>query len=170
MPIKFLTGTSVFLQFGCSHSVHPVIDVLRVTFVFVLSYSIPFIELCEYLELGFVPRWNGDFLPRARRIFQKFGLKQDHEILACNNSVEPPQLAEFLVGLLAKKRYRAGLLQSLDDDFQNDLINGLSLRRAQARYWAAALNSIGPQLWAAIKRVGVIGILADYVRGKPGGA
>ncbi len=83
---------------------------------------------------------------------------------------DPPRLAEFFVGLLAKARYRASLLQCLEEDFRNDLAAGISLRRAKRRYWAAALNSIGPQLWAAIKRVGVIGIVADYVRGKLGGA
>lgn len=80
----------------------------------------------------------------------------------------PPGLAEFFVGLLSKKRYRNGLLQSLDEDFQNDLSAGVSLRRAQLRYWAAALNSTGPQLWAAVRRIGLIGIVADYIRAKLG--
>lgn len=84
------------------------------------------------------------------------------------HAIEPPRLAEFFVGLLVKKRYRDGLLQCLDEDFQNDLAADMSLRRAKRRYWAAALNSIGPQLWAAIKRVGLIGIVADYLRGKLG--
>lgn len=84
------------------------------------------------------------------------------------STVEPPRFAEFLVALLAKKRYRHGLLQNLDEDFQNDLAAGMTLRRAKRRYWAAALNSIGPQLWAAVKRFGLIGIVADYIRGKLG--
>ncbi|CCJ06505.1 Hypothetical protein BN69_1054 [Methylocystis sp. SC2] len=83
---------------------------------------------------------------------------------------EPPLFAEFLVGLFAKKRYRASLLQCLDEDFRNDIVSGISLRRAKWRYWAAAVHTIFPQLWAAIKRIGVIGIVADYVRGKLGGA
>lgn len=83
---------------------------------------------------------------------------------------DPPRLAEFFVGLLAKTHYRASLLQCLEEDFRNDLAADISLRRAKRRYWAAALNSIGPQFWAAIKRIGVIGVVADYVRGKLGGA
>ncbi|MGD9657198.1 MAG: hypothetical protein AB7U61_06095 [Methylocystis sp.] len=75
-----------------------------------------------------------------------------------------------MIGLLSKRRYRSGLLYSLNEDFQNDLADGISLSRAKHRYWAAALNSVAPQIWAAIKRFGVIGILADYVRGKLGGA
>lgn len=83
---------------------------------------------------------------------------------------EPPHLVEFLVGVFAKKRYRESLLQCLDEDFQKDINNGMSLRRAKWRYRAAAARTIFPQVCAAIKRVGVIGMLADYVRGKLGGA
>lgn len=99
-----------------------------------------------------------------------FRLLQKGTSVDAGQSVEPPRWAEFLVCLTAKKRHRAGLLHCLDEDFQNDLAAGISLRRANRRYWSAALNSIGPQLWAAIKRIGVIGIVADYVRGKLGGA
>lgn len=89
---------------------------------------------------------------------------------ASEYEIEPPRLAEFLVGLFAKKRYRNGLLQNLDEEFRDKLAAGISPRRAQMLYWAAAINSIGPQLWAAIKRVGVIGMVADYIRGRLGGA
>lgn len=75
-----------------------------------------------------------------------------------------PKFAEFLVGAVAKKRYRNSLLQSLDEDFRNDRAAGMSVRRARLRYWAASLNSIGPQLWAASKRIGLFGLLADYAR------
>ena len=60
--------------------------------------------------------------------------------------------------------------RGLDEDFQNDLADGMSLSRAKYWYWAATLRSIGPQLGAAMKRIGVIGIVADYVRGRLGGA
>ncbi len=84
--------------------------------------------------------------------------------------MEPPSLAEFIVGVLAKKPDRAGLLHCLYEDFQNDLAAGVSFRRAKLHYWSATIHSIGPQFCAWIKRIGVIGILADYVRGKLGGA
>jgi hypothetical protein len=77
---------------------------------------------------------------------------------------EPPILAEFLVGLCAKRRYRNGLLQNLEEKFESNLANGATIRRARRNYWAAALNSIGPQLLAAAKRVGIIGLIADYAR------
>jgi hypothetical protein len=77
---------------------------------------------------------------------------------------EPPILAEFLVGLCAKRRYRTGLLQNLEEDFESNLADGATVRRARRSYWAAALNSIGPQLLASAKRVGIIGLIADYAR------
>jgi hypothetical protein len=87
---------------------------------------------------------------------------------AISNSVdvqprpEPPSWAEFIVGLCVKKRYRNGLLQSLEEDFIKDIASGRSLRRARLRYWSAALRSVGPQLWAAIKRIGFIGAATEF--------
>lgn len=77
---------------------------------------------------------------------------------------EPPWLAESLVGLFAKKRYRNAILRDLAEDFDCDLASGMSLRRARRRYRAAALNSIGPQALAAIKRFGLVGLVFDYAR------
>jgi len=77
---------------------------------------------------------------------------------------DPPGGAEFLVGAFSKKRYRAALLQALSEDFGGDLAAGMSLRRARLRYWAAALNSIGPQMLAALKRIGVVGLVFDAAR------
>jgi hypothetical protein len=162
MPIKFLTGTIVFIQWGMPHSVNTMFDVLRACLVFIFAYSVPVVELFEYREFGFVARWEGDFLPRTRRLLQRLSVSEGTD--ARGDGIEPPRLAEFLVGALAKRRYRAGLLQCLDHKFQSDLANGLSHRRARARYWAAALNTIGPQLWAAAKRVGLFSLLADYAR------
>ena len=77
---------------------------------------------------------------------------------------EPPSSAEFIVGLFAKKYLRESLLGSLSEDFDRDVAAGVSLRRAQFRYWAAALNSIGPQAVAALKRIGLVGLVFDYAR------
>jgi hypothetical protein len=77
---------------------------------------------------------------------------------------EPPRLAEFLVGLLSKKRYRNAILRDLAEDFDSNLASGMSLDRAKRRYWAAALNSIVPQALAAIKRLGIVGLVFDYAR------
>lgn len=78
--------------------------------------------------------------------------------------IEPPLAAEFLVSLFSKKRYRDSLLEALSEDFDRDLAAGVSLRRACLRYWAAALNSIGPQALAAAKRIGIVGLVFDYAR------
>jgi hypothetical protein len=32
------------------------------------------------------------------------------------------------------------------------------------RYWGRALRSIGPQLWALAKQIGIFGLIADYAR------
>jgi hypothetical protein len=77
---------------------------------------------------------------------------------------EPPQAAEFLVGLFAKKRYRNGLRQNLEEDFNNDIVSGMSIWRARSRYWSAALNSIGPQFWMFVKRIGLVTAFAEFAR------
>jgi hypothetical protein len=113
------------------------------------------------------------FLLTARNVWlfsREASLAQSATFQLERGPAEPPHLVEFLVGLFAKKRYRESLLQCLDQDFQKDINNGMSLRRAEWRYRAAAARSIFPQVCAAIKRIGVIGMLADYVRGKLGGA
>ncbi|MGA8171689.1 MAG: hypothetical protein WB816_12785 [Methylocystis sp.] len=81
-----------------------------------------------------------------------------------SRKIEPPLRAEFLVGLFTKERYRTALLQSLEEDFERDLATGISVSRAGQRYWAAALSSIIPQALAAIKRIGVVGVVFDYAR------
>jgi hypothetical protein len=73
-------------------------------------------------------------------------------------------LPEFLVGLFAKKRYRNSILCDLAESFDRDLSAGMSARRAKRRYWAAALNSIGPQALAAVKRLGVWSLLIEAAR------
>jgi hypothetical protein len=77
---------------------------------------------------------------------------------------EPPRIAEFLVGLFAKKRYRKAILSDLAEDFDSDLAAGMSVNHAGRRYWAAALNSIIPQALAALKRIGLVGLVFDYAR------
>ena len=77
---------------------------------------------------------------------------------------EPPRLAEFLVGVFAKKRYRKAILSDLAEDFDSDLAAGISVSHAGRRYWAAALNSIGPQLLAALKRFGFWGLIVEVTR------
>ena len=63
-----------------------------------------------------------------------------------------------------KKRYRNALLLDLAEGFDGDIASGMSLDRVQRRYWAAALNSVGPQALAAVKRLGLVGLIFDYAR------
>jgi len=80
-------------------------------------------------------------------------------------SPEPPAVAEFLIGLFANnRRYGRAILSDLDEDFQNDIESGMTMARARRRYRSAALKSMGPQLCAAVKRTGIVGILIHYVR------
>jgi hypothetical protein len=92
------------------------------------------------------------------------GLKLTDTSHNIERKVEPPIIAEFLVGLCVNRRHRNGVLQNLEEDFEHDLAAGVSVRRARRKYWAATLNSIGPRLWALAKRVGIIGLIADYGR------
>lgn len=82
----------------------------------------------------------------------------------CEAADDPPALAEFLIGCIAKERYRRGLLHCLDADFREDLKVGMSISRARRRYWAAATRAIWPQIWSALKRIGFIGALAAAAR------
>jgi hypothetical protein len=79
---------------------------------------------------------------------------------------EPPRVAELLVCCLGgpKKRYRRALFDDFDEDFQCDLSKGMTVDRARRRYWGRALRSIGPQLWALAKQIGIFGLIADYAR------
>lgn len=77
---------------------------------------------------------------------------------------EPPRIAELLVSWCTKKGYREALRDDLDEVFQRDLSNGLTVARARLRYWGGALHSITPQLLAGAKRIGIIGVIADYAR------
>jgi hypothetical protein len=131
-------------------------------------FMIPLIQLYEYCEFGAVYQWNGDFIPRFYRFVNSFSRPNIYNRSANTSSyVDPPRVAEFLLGVFVKKRYRNGLLQSLEEEFHNDLAC-MSLNRAKRRYWAAALNSMGPQMLATVKRLGLIGLVVDYLRNRFG--
>jgi hypothetical protein len=103
--------------------------------------------------------------PIAEEFLVGRGAKSHRYEAEQNQKAEPPKVAEFLVGLFAKSpRYRNGLLQNLEEEFESNLAKGVTVGRARRNYWAAALNSIGPQLLAAAKRIGIIGLIADYAR------
>jgi hypothetical protein len=104
------------------------------------------------------------FVYDTLRVGEEFTTIDRSPFRDCELQSEPPREAEFLVGLFAKKRYRNAILRDLAEDFDRDLASGMSLDHAKRRYWAAALNSLGPQALAAIKRIGIVGFVFDYAR------
>jgi hypothetical protein len=127
------------------------------------------IDLLHLLWAFAIAAWSFWFLRRLWSPFVDRGMESSIGVLNrtipdSEKKAEPPIVAEFLVGLCAKRRYRSGLLQSLEEEFESNLAAGETKRRACRKYWAAALNSIAPQLLAAAKRVGIIGLIADYAR------
>ena len=63
------------------------------------------------------------------------------------------------VVLFARAKDVDALMGDFEELFARDCESGISLRRAVVRYWARVLRSIGPQIWQAIRRVGVLGSL-----------
>jgi hypothetical protein len=128
------------------------------------------------IERGFAERATEIRMKRERirKLFVKHFFsrrdKQDEvqlEVQSGGRNVvrtEPPKIAEFMVGLFAKKRYRQAILSDLAEGFDSDLTAGMSVSRANRRYWSAAVNSIVPQALAAIKRIGLVGLVFDYAR------
>ena len=117
------------------------------------------------VALLFVISWIvSGLLFLVHKMAKNVGLKLTDASQNLGQKAEPPIIAEFLVGLFAKRRYRNGLLQSLEADFESDLAAGASVRRARSKYWSAALRSIWPQAKAWAKRIGIIGLIADYAR------
>jgi hypothetical protein len=120
---------------------------------------------------AFAGSWGGATLtlaPKTRPASPRTEPPRVAELLVSScyfdQKAEPPIIPEFLVVLCVNRRYRNGLLQNLEEDFESDLAAGASVKRARRKYWAAALNSIGPRLWAVAKRIGIIGLIADYAR------
>jgi len=80
-----------------------------------------------------------------------------------NERREPPWMAEFLCAFARAKDIDA-LMGDFAELFARDCLAGMSQRRAVVRYWVRVLHSIGPQMSQAIRRVGVLGLLAAALR------
>ncbi|MBP2161311.1 MULTISPECIES: hypothetical protein [Asticcacaulis] len=72
---------------------------------------------------------------------------------------EPPAQLEWLVGFIVSKAQREDVLGDLTEDFNADLKAGMSAQRARRRYSTRACATIRDQLWPAIKRLGVWGMI-----------
>lgn len=84
---------------------------------------------------------------------------------------EPPGIAEFIVGLLCKKKFRDGLLGDLAEEFARN-VERFGERRAAYLYWASAVHALWPLFCATCRRrwlklaknLGLLGLIADLVR------
>ena len=118
-------------------------------------------------EVGIIKEDQKNFLRKILFLDNNPQGKTQFEAQSGDQSIarmEPPKVAEIMVALFAKKRYRKAILSDLAEDFDSDLAAGMPLDRAERRYWAAALNSIGPQLLAAVKRLGIWGLIVEVAR------
>ena len=75
----------------------------------------------------------------------------------------PPRLAEFFVALFLSKKKRDAVLGDLEERFDKNC-EDFGLRRARVRYWAEALNSLGPLFWSAFKKLGFGALLFAWLR------
>ena len=75
-----------------------------------------------------------------------------------------PWLAESLLCIFARAKDIEALMGDFEELFARDCASGMSRRRAVARYWARMLRSAGPQIWQAIKRLGLFGLIAAALR------
>jgi hypothetical protein len=81
-----------------------------------------------------------------------------------NGRREPPLFAEALLCVFARPKDREALMGDFEELFAQDCALGMSGRRASTRYWARVLRSIGPQMWQAVRRVGLLGLIAAALR------
>ena len=81
-----------------------------------------------------------------------------------NKRQGPPWLAESLLCIFARTKDIDALMGDFEEIFARDCASGMSQRRAIARYWARVLRSIGPQMWQAIKRIGLLGLIAAALK------
>ena len=71
-----------------------------------------------------------------------------------------PWLAESLLCVFARAKDIEALMGDFEELFAKDCETGLSRRRAVVRCWVRVLRSVGPLMRQAIRRVGVLGLLA----------
>jgi hypothetical protein len=68
--------------------------------------------------------------------------------------VNPPGLGEALLIIFAPTRRADAMLGDLAERF-NDDVEKKGLKRARLLYWARVLRSIGPMIWAKVRKAGI---------------
>jgi hypothetical protein len=75
----------------------------------------------------------------------------------------PPKSAEFVAALLVKAESRECQLGDRAEQFEFDVLR-FGRGRAELLYWWDIVMSVAPFLWAILRRIGLIAILADLFR------
>ena len=104
----------------------------------------------------------GVFLMRDRSIR---GTLNEIESVAYSGrpATSPPKAAKFIL-LLVPRRHRENLIGDLEEEYTTILLPEYGVRKARTWYWWQVTISIGPLLWAQIKRAAVAAWLWKRVR------
>ncbi|UGY03122.1 permease prefix domain 2-containing transporter [Bradyrhizobium quebecense] len=86
---------------------------------------------------------------------------------AARSEARPPALAETVFLLLASEVTVEAQLGDLQEMF-NKNVDLYGQRTARLKYWRQVTRAVWPALLRLAKRVGVFGIVADYIRAKLG--
>ncbi|WP_421724775.1 permease prefix domain 2-containing transporter [Bauldia sp.] len=79
------------------------------------------------------------------------------------NAARPPTLAEALLALATPTGMTEALIGDAEERFKSNVLR-VGARRARMLYRVAVLKSLGPLMWAAAKRIGLLAVLADAYR------
>jgi hypothetical protein len=85
------------------------------------------------------------------------------EVAVENLPPPPPAAGEWLLTLLIRGRRAEALLGDLEELYRRDC-DARGIRRASWLYWARALKSLGPLLWSAIKKIGIVAAVTEMAR------
>jgi hypothetical protein len=104
-------------------------------------------------NLSFSRALDKDDVEYLRKLLEQ-GYTQHPDFSAARAQRTPPGLAEALVVLFGPKRRVDAILGDLTERFNEELAQK-GLKRARLLFWARVLRSIGPLLWAKIRKFGV---------------
>jgi hypothetical protein len=78
-------------------------------------------------------------------------------------TLSPPLIAEWFVAAIIPKHRSESVLGDLAEWFHKH-VETRGLQRARALYWAQALRSILPIVWAKARKLGLIAAVAEIWR------
>jgi hypothetical protein len=116
-----------------------------------------------------VARFDGTVLILCDADFVRYTLAESrsyHRITVAPSRVtsqEPPRVGKLLLLLIPKKN-REHLLGDLEEEYQTVVLPKYGLRAARRWYWWHVCISIGPLIWAKLRRVAGLVLLWKSVR------